>query len=99
MLLIVGTIRLPPGGVSAAQAAMAAMITASREEDGCIEYAYALDVLDPGLIRVTEQWRDQAALDRHFASTHIAAWRATWGALGITDRDLRRFDAGSSSPT
>ena len=92
MLLILGTVRLPPGRMAAARSSMTAMITASRDEDGCVEYMYAEDVLDPGLVHVKEGWRDQAALDRHFASDHIAVWRAAWPALGITDRDLRCYD-------
>jgi quinol monooxygenase YgiN len=98
MLLITGTIRLPADRIAAARPAMRAMVTASRAEDGCIAYAYAEDVLEPGLIHVIERWRDRAALDRHFATEHIAAWRAAWPALGITDRDLTLFvaDAGSA---
>jgi quinol monooxygenase YgiN len=94
MLLFVGTVRLPPENVELARAAMARMITASHREDGCEEYSYAEDVLDRGLIHVKELWRDQAALDRHFASEHIAAWRATWPELGITDRALRLYEVG-----
>ena len=48
MLLIVGTIRLPADGLAAALPAMRAMVQASRAEPGCIEYAYAQDVLDAG---------------------------------------------------
>jgi quinol monooxygenase YgiN len=99
MLLIVGTVRLPPENLAKARPAMAAMVAASRAEDGCAEYAYGEDVLDPGLIHVKEVWRDQAALDRHFASPHIAAWRAAWPGLGIRDRALRVYDVTSPRPT
>jgi quinol monooxygenase YgiN len=95
VLLIVGTVRLPFEGRPAARAAMADMIAASRNEDGCLEYAYAEDVLDPGLIHVKEIWRDQAVLDRHFASAHIAAWREAWPALGIGDRSLFCYETGA----
>jgi len=99
MLLIVGTVRLPPANLAAARPAMRANIVASRAEDGCLDYVYAEDVLEPGLIHVKELWRDQAALDRHFASAHIAAWRAAWPALGIGDRDLRLYDVAAPRPT
>lgn len=99
MLLIIGTIRIPPAMLPDAYAAMAAMITASRAEDGCIGYHYAEDVLDAGLIHVGESWRDQAALDAHFASPHIAAWRATWPSLGISDRRLALYEVGAPRPT
>lgn len=96
MLLIVGTIRLPPANLANSRPFMEAMVTASRAEEGCIEYSYAEDVLEPGLIHVKEMWRDQVALDAHFASSHIARWRASWRALGITDRQLRAYEVGSS---
>lgn len=99
MLLILGTVRLPPERLDPARRAMARMISASRAEDGCEEYSYAEDVLEPGLIHVKEVWRDQVALDRHFSSEHLAAWRATWPELGITDRNLRVYDVGQPRAT
>src|ERR1700751_419812 len=72
MLLIVGTVRLPPQKLRSARTVMRCMVEKSRAEDGCEEYSYAEDVLDAGLIHVKEMWRDQAALDRHFASEHLA---------------------------
>lgn len=78
---------------------MARMVWASRAEDGCAEYSYAEDILDPGLIHVKEMWRDQAALDRHFVSPHIKAWRAAWSKLGIGDRNLRVYEVGDPRAT
>ncbi|HVW56806.1 MAG TPA: putative quinol monooxygenase [Rhizobiaceae bacterium] len=94
MLLIVGTIRLPPKNLSKARPVMACMATASRAEDGCEEYCYAEDVLEPGLIHVKEMWRDQPALDRHFVSEHIATWRSAWPALEVGERNLRVYEVG-----
>lgn len=99
MLLIVGTVRLPPENLSRARPIMAQMVAGSRAEDGCIEYAYGEDVLEPGLIHVKEVWRDQPALDRHFQSAHIASWRASWPELGIRDRDLRVYEVGEPRQT
>lgn len=75
---------------------MKRMVEASRAEDGCVEYGYAEDLLDAGVIHVNELWTDQAALDRHFASAHIAEWRAAWPSFGIRDRDLRVYDVGEA---
>jgi len=66
---------------------MKRMADASRLEEGCLEYGYAEDVLDRGLIHVKEMWIDQDALDRHFAAAQLAEWRAAWPSLGIGDRD------------
>ena len=92
MLLIVGTIRLPAQNLAAARPAMKQMVEASRAEEGCLEYCYAEDILDPGLIHIKELWVDQASLDRHGLMDHIAQWRSVWPELEIGDRDLRVYD-------
>jgi quinol monooxygenase YgiN len=99
MLLILGTVRLPAQNMAAARPIMRRMAEATRAERGCVEYGYAEDVFDPGLIHVKEMWTDQDALDRHFASTHIAEWRAAWPSLGIGDRDLRVYEVGEPRKT
>jgi quinol monooxygenase YgiN len=99
MLLIIGTIRLPPENLALARPVMAEMLRASRAEDGCLDYSYAEDVIEPGLIHVSELWRDQEALDRHFASPHIARWRAAWPDLGIGERNLKVYEVGEPRPT
>jgi quinol monooxygenase YgiN len=95
-ILILGTVRLPPERLGEARAAMAAMIAASRAEAGCLDYSYAQDVLEPGLIRVSERWRDRAALARHFESAHLIAWRAAWPALGLSGRDLVLYEVAAA---
>lgn len=92
MILIAGTVRFPPENMAEARPAMARMVTATRSEDGCLQYAFAEDVLDPGLIHISELWRDAAALEAHGAAAHMAAWRAEGAALGIHGRDLRFYE-------
>ncbi|RIV92257.1 antibiotic biosynthesis monooxygenase [Aurantiacibacter xanthus] len=99
MLLIVGTVRLPAHNLEAARPIMQRMAEASRAEDGCAQYSYAEDLFDPGLIHVKEMWVDQHALDRHFATAHLAEWRAAWPDLGIGERDLRVYDVGEPRST
>lgn len=78
---------------------MKRMADASRAEEGCVEYVYAEDVFEPGLIHVKELWLDQSALDRHFAAAHLAEWRAAWSSLGIGDRNLRVYEVGEPRST
>jgi quinol monooxygenase YgiN len=77
---------------------MARMLAASRAEDGCLTYSYAVDVEDPGLIRVFEAWRDEAALQAHFATAHMAAWRAAWPQFGVSDRNLSLYEVAAERP-
>ena len=94
MLLIVGTIRIRSESVESARADMAQVISVSRAEDGCQEYCYAEDVLDRGLIHVTEVWRDQASLDRHAVSGHVALYRTALQKFGVSGRALRIYEVG-----
>lgn len=88
MIIVQGSFRIPPNMVELVKPAMEAMILASRAEEGCIEYAYAIDVLDEGLVRVSEKWRDRETLAAHLRTAHIAEWRAQTSALAISGRDL-----------
>lgn len=98
MLLIVGTVRLPAANLAMARPVMAEMVEASRREAGCLSYSYAEDLFDPGLIHVSEQWASREALDRHFASDHLARWRAAWAELGLGERSLHLFQVAESEP-
>jgi quinol monooxygenase YgiN len=97
-LIIAGTVRVPADRLDAFRPHMLAMLEASRAEDGCITYSYAEDVAEPGLIRVFEAWRDQAALDAHFAAPHMAVWRSQWPAHGVSDRRLSAYDVAAERP-
>jgi len=94
-LIIAGTVRVPPENLPALKSHQLAMLAASRAEDGCITYSYGEDVAEPGLIRVFEVWRDQAAVEAHFAAPHMAAWRAACAEHGVFDRQLRAYEVAA----
>ena len=97
-VLIAGTVRVPPENLTAFKPHMEAMLTASRAEDGCLVYSYAEDVAEPGLVRVFEAWRDEAALQAHFQTPHMATWRAAWPQFGVSDRNLRLYEVAADRP-
>ena len=92
MLLITGTFRVSPDKLEEARPAMRRMIEGSRAEDGCITYGYADDILEPGLIHVTELWTDRAALEKHFTAPHLAEWRKALDQNKILLRELIDLD-------
>lgn len=99
MIVVAGTVRVPPRNLDAFRPHMLAMLEASRAEDGCLTYSYAEDVAEPGLIRVFEAWRDQESLDVHFQAPHLAAWRASWAQFGVGDRQLQVYKVDEVRPT
>ena len=93
MIIVEGSARITDGTWDQAIAAMEAMITASRSEPGCIEYAYSRDLLDPNLLRIIERWKDKAALVSHFAEPHMAVFRSALAEIGPQDLEVRMYDA------
>jgi len=98
MLIVAGTVRVPAENLDAFRPHMVRMMAASQAEDGCLDYNYAEDVTHPGLIRVFERWRDRAALEAHFLTPHLAAWRAAWPSFGVSDRRLFAYEVTDERP-
>jgi quinol monooxygenase YgiN len=94
-VIIAGTMRLPPENLAALKPHMFTMLAASRAEDGCVTYSYAEDVAEPGLIRVYEVWRDQAAIEAHFKAPHMTPWRAACAELQVSDRKLFAYETAA----
>ncbi|RYF93842.1 MAG: antibiotic biosynthesis monooxygenase [Caulobacteraceae bacterium] len=93
MIIVMGTVRVEPDAVERLRPSMETMMAASRAEDGCLTYAYALDLLEPGLVRVSELWTDRACLEAHFKTVHMAAWRAALAGQ-VRERDIKLYEAG-----
>jgi quinol monooxygenase YgiN len=79
MLLLTAFIEVAPNDREAIAAGLAKVIPATRAEDGCVEYGCYEDTGSPGRYVFVERWRDQAALDRHLTTPHMAAWMGVAG--------------------
>jgi quinol monooxygenase YgiN len=75
-LVVVARLQGRPDCREAVGAILASAAAASRCDDGCLAYSFTRDVEDPDRYLSVEHWRDQAALDGHLASAHLAASRA-----------------------
>lgn len=95
MIVVVGTFRLPVDKLADAREAMVRVTTATRAEAGCLAYAYAEDLLEPGLIRVSEAWTTREALALHFEQPHMIAWKQERIAFGLTDRAMKAYEVSS----
>ncbi len=91
MIIIEGSIRVRD--MKTAYDAMRAMVLSSRAENGCVDYSYAVDSLDPTLVRVTERWESRDALKAHMRSSHLRSWRNGWAENGISERSPRLYEA------
>jgi quinol monooxygenase YgiN len=97
-IAVIGQFRMPVDQLAAARPLMIAVMQASRAEQGCIEYNYSEDLIEPGLIRVSELWESREHLAVHFKSDHMRRWMAERAALGLLDRKVTAFAAESAEP-
>jgi quinol monooxygenase YgiN len=98
MLIVAGVIQIDPSRRQAAEQAFEKMRAATLREEGCIEYQVYVDRNDPGTLFMFEKWKDQAALDAHFASPHMAEFGAALGGFGIRAMDVNKYGVSSEGP-
>jgi quinol monooxygenase YgiN len=63
----------------------------TRAEPGCLAYAFAEDVLDPGVVHIVERWADDAALGAHFATPHMARFNAALSSARVLSMKVTSY--------
>ena len=93
MIIVEGWVRASPEDILALKVPGAAMIAATKAESGCLEYAFAIDLLDPGLLRIIERWSDDAALAAHFQTPHMAAFNQALAGTRRSGAEVKAYSA------
>ncbi|MDY8108559.1 putative quinol monooxygenase [Fulvimarina sp. 2208YS6-2-32] len=95
MIIIAGILRIAPADLPKVRAAAETVLRRTREEDGCIVYSFAEDLLEPGLIRIYEEWESRENLAAHGKSAHVDAWHRALETVTVLERDLDIIEAGA----
>jgi quinol monooxygenase YgiN len=66
-----------------------AVARASRAEDGCLAYRVYEDTENPNEFVFVEEWESQEALERHFATPHIAEFMRAIPATVAASPDVK----------
>jgi quinol monooxygenase YgiN len=93
MIIVTGEARFGDGEIERLKDAFAANIAATRAEDGCETYSYAVDLADPNLLRISEQWRDETAMEAHMTAPHMGALMAELGSAKIESLNVKAWQA------
>jgi quinol monooxygenase YgiN len=97
-IAVIGSMRFPPENMETVRPYLRQLVAATRANDGCIAYDVGEDIFEPGLLRFSEVWPDQASLDAHLVAPQIAPWREICQANGLSDRDFLAYDADGARP-
>ena len=98
MIVIVAEIRVEEGAVEQVQEGLAVMEQASRMEEGCLTYAFSVDVNDPTLVRITELWETEEALQKHFTMPHMAEFGAVLAQVNIVSMEGKAYKVAGEFP-
>lgn len=93
MLIVEGWVHFAPGEVDKLLVVARSMVTETLKEPGCLHYSRARDLDDPDLIRVSERWVDEAALEAHFSAPHMAPFGAALAQVERLGADVRIYSA------
>jgi quinol monooxygenase YgiN len=86
MLIVIAEFRMPVDKRAETIAALLPIIAATRKEEGCIAYAYAEDIGDPGLFRINEAWASQETFAAHIGLPAMSDWGRKRQELGMIER-------------
>lgn len=95
---VLGTFRFPPERIAEVLPHLRTLVDTTRAHDGCIAYDAAVDPFEPGVIRFSELWPDQASLDRHLHAPHIDPWRSAVVDCGLIEREFAVYDLSNERP-
>lgn len=64
--------------------AMQTFVQASRAEEGCLSFDCYEDMTHPHYFIVLQTWEDEAALQQHESSEHVAQFKSAIGAMIVS---------------
>lgn len=97
MVIVGGVFTVDPEQRVAFLEGRRALMAHSRAEQGCIEYTFAADPLEPNRVVLFEKWASQEDLDLHLAGLSSAGAPAVTGPEASTTT-IDIFDVSGERP-
>jgi quinol monooxygenase YgiN len=73
------------------------LASASRAEPELFDYRVTTDVEAPNVVRVIEQYEDDAAVDAHMSSDHFESFQAAIASHLAGEPELYRYEVDSET--
>ena len=93
MIIVTGQVRFADAEIERLTPAFRMNIQATRAEPGCARYAYAVDIGDPNLLHVVEEWSDEEAVNAHMNTPHMAELMTAMGSAKIEAISINAYEA------
>jgi (4S)-4-hydroxy-5-phosphonooxypentane-2,3-dione isomerase len=96
MVAINVILEIQPDRVAEFLEIMTANAEASRKEPGCLRFEISRQFDKPNVFSLAELYRDQDAVELHYATEHVARWRAAAATNLVISRHAVRGDVINS---
>jgi quinol monooxygenase YgiN len=90
-LRVVARVKARPGKVNELLSILSSLVEPTRKEPGCIQYTLLQNNEDPSDFTLIEEWRDNKALESHFATKHFKDALSKLPNLVAAEPDIRRY--------
>lgn len=97
-VIVFGWIDFEPAHREQALGHFSQVVAASRQEPGCLDYAFSPDLDVPGRVRVFEHWDSDASLTEHLTLPHVLRLREALAPLTRTGRSMTHATVAASRP-
>jgi quinol monooxygenase YgiN len=94
-VVVAGYIKVAPKDREALVKVLQAHVPRVRKKDGCIAYTFAVDVVDPNVVRMSEAWRDRQSLETHLVDDEFQGVREVLVDIEFIERSVQRYDVSS----
>ena len=98
MIVVNAIVKTTSKDIAALKDAIGMMETASREEKGCVDYTFSIEVSDPNALRITEKWDDVEALKAHMETPHMAEFQKAMGGNPPASLDVKFYAVEEIQP-
>jgi quinol monooxygenase YgiN len=93
MIIVTGQARFADGEIARITEALEKNVAATRAEAGCARYSYSVDISDPNLLHIAEEWSDEEAVAAHMAAPHMAELMGAIGSAKLETISVRAYEA------
>ena len=97
MIVVSGTLQVHPDLREEAIEIVLKLAKASEAEKGCLLYRFYADLEDPNTFFMFEKWENEAALEAHFETPHIAEFRQHLPRLLAGERKIYSYEVSNMS--
>ena len=98
MIIVTGQARFGDGEIERLAGVLRTNVQATRAEAGCARYSYSVDIADPNLLHIAEEWSDEDAIAAHMQAPHMADLMGALGSAKLESISVNAYEASFLKP-